>query len=61
MNIINPATEEIIIDLVTDSQESLQEKINDLRKGQKEWAKLAVASRLACISKFGQLNIRKPG
>ena len=55
MQIINPATEEIITELPEDSQESIQEKLASLRKGQKEWAKKPVEERLEIIIQFGEL------
>ena len=55
MQIINPATEEIITELPEDSQESIQEKLASLRKGQKEWAKKPVEQRLEIIIQFGEL------
>ncbi|WP_258099424.1 aldehyde dehydrogenase family protein [Marinoscillum pacificum] len=55
MQIINPATEEIITELPEDSQESIQEKLASLRKGQKEWAKKPVEERLEVIIQFGEL------
>ena len=55
MQIINPATEEIIITLQEDSAESLQKKLQTLQKGQKSWAKTALKKRIAIIEKFSEL------
>lgn len=55
MNIINPATEEIIIDIQIDNDVSIKEKFDKLKIGQKKWAALPVKDRLACIVKFGEL------
>ncbi len=55
MQIINPATEEIITELPEDTLESIQAKLVSLRKGQKEWAKKPVEERLAIIIQFGEL------
>jgi acyl-CoA reductase-like NAD-dependent aldehyde dehydrogenase len=38
MQIINPATEEIVTNLPEDSAESLKNKLKNLQKGQKSWA-----------------------
>ncbi|MCC5930066.1 MAG: aldehyde dehydrogenase family protein [Cyclobacteriaceae bacterium] len=54
MEIINPATEEVIARIDTDSPMDVQQKIEKLRKGQKEWAKQAIADRLEIIQRFGQ-------
>lgn len=55
MQIINPATEEIITTLQEDSAESLQKKLKTLQKGQKSWAKTALKKRIAIIEKFSEL------
>ena len=55
MNIINPSTEEIIANLEIDTQESIKEKIAELRDGQKSWQQVDVKERMSCISRFGQL------
>ncbi len=55
MQIINPATEEIITTLQEDSAESLQKKLKTLQKGQKSWAKTALKKRIAIIKKFSEL------
>ncbi|MGI9550739.1 MAG: aldehyde dehydrogenase family protein [Aurantibacter sp.] len=55
MQIINPATEEVITELDETSKAELQAKLESLRKGQKEWAKKSVADRLDCIVRFGDL------
>jgi len=55
MQIINPATEEIIADLQETSATELSVKLEYLREGQKEWAKKSVEDRLACITRFGDL------
>ncbi len=62
MNIINPATEEVIATLEIDNQESVSDKLNLLRAGQKKWAALPVEDRLSCIVRFGDLvqeNIKR--
>ncbi|WP_064198123.1 MULTISPECIES: aldehyde dehydrogenase family protein [Emticicia] len=55
MQIINPATEEIIITLQEDSAESLKTKLKTLQKGQKSWAKVNLKKRIAIIEKFSEL------
>jgi acyl-CoA reductase-like NAD-dependent aldehyde dehydrogenase len=55
MQIINPATEQIIATLEEDSTESLQKKLKTLQKGQKSWAKTALKKRIAVIAKFSDL------
>ncbi|MEO9477627.1 MAG: aldehyde dehydrogenase family protein [Cyclobacteriaceae bacterium] len=55
MNVINPATEEVIATLEEDSTVSILEKLAKLRQGQKQWQKLAVADRLETIQNFGKL------
>nr|WP_299417424.1 aldehyde dehydrogenase family protein [uncultured Emticicia sp.] len=55
MQIINPATEEIIATLQEDSAESLKTKLKTLQKGQKSWAKVNLKKRIAIIEKFAEL------
>ncbi len=55
MIIINPATEEVVAEIVADDFNSVKEKLNLLRAGQIEWAKKTVSERLAVIVKFGEL------
>ena len=55
MQIINPATEEIITILQEDSAESLKNKLKNLQKGQKSWAKVNIKKRIAIIEKFSEL------
>lgn len=55
MKIINPATEEVIAELVTDTKDTVHLKISRLRAGQKEWKKVSIEDRLACVVKFGDL------
>lgn len=55
MQIINPATEEIITTLQEDSAESLKNKLKTLQKGQKSWAKVNLKKRIAIIAKFSEL------
>ena len=55
MKIINPATEEVIVDLTEDTQESVKRKLNVLRAGQKLWRLKSVKERLSHIIHFGEL------
>src|SRR5690606_8008166 len=62
MKVINPATGQEIATLVTDTEETVKIKIARLREVQKEWKKVPVAERLACIVRFGELieaNVEK--
>lgn len=55
MKIVNPATEEIIREIETDDEASIQKKMKTLRSGQKKWALYSIAERLDCIIRFGAL------
>ena len=55
MNIINPATGVVISTVKSDSKETLDSKLENLRKGQKSWMKKPLGDRLNCIIKFGEL------
>lgn len=55
MNIINPATEEIITTLTEDTAVSLQEKFNQLKEAQKTWAQRTVKERTSILKKFSNL------
>ncbi len=55
MKIINPANEAVISDLEEDTIESVTEKFELLKKGQKLWAIIAVEERIAAIQKFNDL------
>lgn len=55
MEIVNPATEEIIAHVDEDSPAGIQEKIEKLRKGQKEWSKQPLSHRLEIVKRFGEL------
>jgi len=52
MEIINPATEEIIAEVPDDTEASVQEKYQLLKAGQPAWAALPVEERLACIGRL---------
>jgi acyl-CoA reductase-like NAD-dependent aldehyde dehydrogenase len=55
MQVINPATEEIITTLVEDNSESLQTKLRTLQKGQKYWARTPLKKRISIIAQFSEL------
>ena len=55
MQIINPATEAVIIVLEEDTTVNLQKKFKILLAGQKSWAKMALKKRIAIIEKFSEL------
>jgi acyl-CoA reductase-like NAD-dependent aldehyde dehydrogenase len=55
MQIINPATEEIIGEVPEDTEASVKEKYRLLREGQPLWAARTVEDRVACIAQFREL------
>jgi acyl-CoA reductase-like NAD-dependent aldehyde dehydrogenase len=55
MNIINPATEQVIATLPEDSEADIALKVSRLKKGQKAWAKRSVADRVAILRRFSEL------
>lgn len=55
MNVINPATEQVIAKLDVDNKSTINSKLNSLQNGQKAWSKLTVEDRLRIIEKFGTL------
>ncbi|MGF1639240.1 MAG: aldehyde dehydrogenase family protein, partial [Cyclobacteriaceae bacterium] len=55
MKIINPATEEIIADIPADDAQSIEQKLEKLRQGQKAWQAVPVSERLDRIVRFGAL------
>lgn len=52
MQIINPATEEIIQEITEDSSETISKKFQLVKAGQSEWAAVPLEKRIACIEKF---------
>jgi acyl-CoA reductase-like NAD-dependent aldehyde dehydrogenase len=59
MQIINPATEEVIAEVPEDTEAGVQEKYRLLREGQPRWAALPVDDRIACIARFRELLDRE--
>jgi len=55
MQIINPATEEIIGEVPEDTEASVQDKYRLLREGQPQWAARTVEERVECIARFREL------
>src|SRR5258708_12453207 len=55
MQIINPATEEIIKEIAEDTQGSVQEKFGLSKTGQPVWPKVPLEERIACIARFYDL------
>jgi len=55
MHIINPATEEIISDIPEDTPDSIGQKFQKLKKGQKEWANISIEKRISFIKRFHHL------
>lgn len=55
MKIINPSNNNLIQELETDTKESVIQKVNALKEGQKVWQAVPVAERLQIILKFGEL------
>lgn len=55
MQIINPATEEVIQEVTEDSPDTIQKKYRLLKEGQKQWAGVPLAQRISAIEKFYNL------
>lgn len=55
MNVINPATEEVIATLKEDNLESIEIKYDLLRKGQEQWNQVALKERIAVLERFAVL------
>jgi acyl-CoA reductase-like NAD-dependent aldehyde dehydrogenase len=55
MQIINPATEEVIRDVKEDSPESVAEKLKKLKKGQVAWSRRTIDERVVILRKFSSL------
>lgn len=55
MQIINPATEEIIKEVPEDTKKSLNEKFELLKSHQHEWEKVSLAKRVGVLTKFSAL------
>src|SRR5580692_10933122 len=55
MQVINPATEEIIEQVTEDSEATVKEKYALLREGQPHWAAVPLEDRMGCIERFYEL------
>jgi acyl-CoA reductase-like NAD-dependent aldehyde dehydrogenase len=55
MNIINPATEEIITSVQEDSEAFLALKFERLKKSAKQWAAVPIQTRAEILEKFVSL------
>lgn len=55
MNVINPATEEVIADLKEDNAASLAAKYEKLKAGQPKWHAVPLKERIAVLQKFAAL------
>jgi acyl-CoA reductase-like NAD-dependent aldehyde dehydrogenase len=55
MEIINPATEEVIGMVTEDTEATVKEKYAALRLGQPAWSASGVEARIACIERFYEL------
>lgn len=55
MNIINPATHELISTVPTDDQQSIDKKVIEAREGQKIWAAVPLTERIDILQKFAGL------
>ncbi len=55
MNIINPATEEVIANIVEDSRETVQNKFNLLKAAQPSWQQVPLKERIQTLQRFSEL------
>ena len=55
MEIINPATEEVIAKVEVDTEGTIREKYERLRIGQPKWGALGIEERIGCIERFYHL------
>lgn len=55
MKIVNPATNAVIKEVTEDTTASVQEKFEQAKAAQKNWANLTIEKRLNVISKFSEL------
>ncbi len=57
MKIINPATEAVIKEVSADTAASIQTKFETAKTAQKQWAKVPLNERIACVAKFNELML----
>ena len=55
MNIINPATNQVIQTVSEDSKENLIQKFASLKQGQAAWRNVSLTARIACLQRFQDL------
>ena len=55
MQIINPATEEIITEIETDTKESIKRKFDLLRNNQRGWQSVLLSERVQLLKNFSNL------
>jgi len=55
MNIVNPATNEVITTVVGDDQQSIAKKVVAAKEAQKQWASVQLPDRISILQKFGEL------
>ena len=55
MNIINPATNELIAQIEADNVQSISEKYHKLKAGQKAWSSTPLPKRITIISRYAEL------
>ena len=55
MQIINPATEEVIVEVTEDTKETCLQKFQQLKKAQPAWKALSLAERIRIINAFSDL------
>jgi acyl-CoA reductase-like NAD-dependent aldehyde dehydrogenase len=55
MQIINPATEEVIKEVAEDTKESVVRKFNSLKTSQPAWQKISLVDRIAILKRFCDL------
>ena len=55
MNIVNPATNEVITTVITDDQQTIAQKIVNARAAQKLWVQVPLEERIAVVRKFAAL------
>jgi len=61
LKVINPATEEVVSELPSDTSRSLAEKVARARNVQRDWARVPLERRLESVRRFGQLLAEQRG
>ncbi|HEU5145314.1 MAG TPA: aldehyde dehydrogenase family protein [Chryseosolibacter sp.] len=59
MQVINPATEEVIRELTEDSFDTLSKKLQRLRAAQPKWSQYSLSQRISIVRKFSALLSEK--